>query len=61
MSTSSDEQEEAEVRMRKLDSLPIFPNLEMCSVGSPISCAVWVVQFVHTVQMGQKASHGPIP
>ena len=37
MSISSDEQEEAEVRMRKSDSLPIFPNLEMCSVGTPIS------------------------
>lgn len=37
MSISSDEQEEAEVRMQKLDSLPIFLNLEMSSMGTLIS------------------------
>lgn len=37
VSISSDEQEEAEVRKQKLDSLPIFLNLEMSSMNTLIS------------------------
>lgn len=45
VSISSDEEEEAEVRMQKLDSLPIFLNLEMSSMGTLISYSSRKIQY----------------